>query len=165
MNKKQKVTLNSCGYNFVYYTVLCILLILENVIVFGTFIFTKDLLTIGSQYGLLLFLLMSIFRCHCNKFFANRHPELFTVIPFEYVNQLDKDQAEVQWCEIVTYVIINVIGIPTLALQHRWLILIYFIVLSVINFLIGVYSFSIDNLIIPEKHFRRMQKHPRFFDW
>lgn len=153
MNIKNKFS-SLCCYNFVFYTVSLAIIILAFIVVFYTLIFKFEFAPIGFQFGFLLLSSEKVFKIHWNHFFADRHPELFTILPEKY----QKDQES----EISAYIICIIICTLYLLVQEKWFTLIGFLVLSAINLVVEIYTINADNAIITEKDLHYLEKHYGF---
>lgn len=84
--------------------------------------------------------------------FANIHPELFDVPPIQYDDIYDENQRS----SVNGYIICIAIGTLYLLLQEKWLILLCFIALSVINLILEIYIMDAGDCIITKKELEKL---------
>lgn len=152
MRIKNIITLRCC-YDFVFYILSWVITISTFIMVFYTLNFKFELAPISFQFGYLLLSSEKVFKVHCNRIFANRHPELFTVLPDDYKDLLCKDQQRV----ISVYIICATIVTLYLLMQEKWFMLLCFLALSVPNLVIDIGAMKVDNLIITESYFHYLE--------
>ena len=144
-----------CCYDLIFCTLSWIITISTIIMLFYILYFKFKLAPISFSFGFLLLSLESVFRVYCNRIFANRYPELFTVLPDAYKDLFRKDQQSMLGVYIICVTIVTLY----LLMQEKWLMLLCFLIMSVINLMIEIYIMNIDIIIITKKHLHSLERH------
>lgn len=144
-----------CCYDFISCTLSLIVTISTIIMFFYMLNFKFKLAPISFSFGFLLLSSESVFRVYCNRIFANRYPELFTVLPDAYKDLFRKDQQSMLGVYIICVTIVTLY----LLMQEKWLMLLCFLIMSVINLMIEIYIMNIDIIIITKKHLHSLERH------
>ncbi|MFR2049398.1 MAG: hypothetical protein ACLS4B_03850 [Roseburia faecis] len=150
MHDKTKFSLSYYCYKFVLFTVSMLFIASSFIVFFYTI--KSEWATIGFQFGFMLLFSAELFKIHWKRFFANIHPELFDVPPIQYDDIYDENQRS----SVNGYIICIAIGTLYLLLQEKWLILLCFIALSVINLILEIYIMDAGDCIITKKELEKL---------